>query len=38
VLSAHGFALSISTMADDVVDTTALDDELAELIRRYLAP
>jgi AcrR family transcriptional regulator len=37
VLSAHGFALSISTMADDEVDAEALDAELAELIRRYLA-
>ena len=37
VLSAHGFALSIATMADDGVRTADLDDELAELIRRYLA-
>jgi hypothetical protein len=37
VLSAHGFALSLATMTDDEVAAEALDAELAELIRRYLA-
>jgi AcrR family transcriptional regulator len=37
VLAAHGFALSLSTMTDEDVTTEALDAQLAELIRRYLA-
>lgn len=38
VLSAHGFALSLPTMTDGDVSADALDTELGELIRRYLAP
>lgn len=38
VLAAHGHALSAPTMTDDSVTTEALDAELAELVRRYLAP
>ena len=38
VLAAHGFVLSAHTMADDDVAQASLDQELAELVRRYLAP
>ncbi len=38
VLAAHGFVLSAHTMADDDVAQASLDEELAELVRRYLAP
>lgn len=38
VLAAHGFVLSAHTMADGDVSPAALDEELAELVRRYLAP
>lgn len=38
VLAAHGFVLSAHTMVDDVVDQSALDDELHALISRSLAP
>jgi len=37
VLATHGFVLSAHTMTDDVVDLELLDQELAELVRRYLA-
>ena len=37
VLAAHGFLLSASTMVDDQVGLAALDRELAEVVRRYLA-
>jgi AcrR family transcriptional regulator len=37
VLATHGFVLSAHTMTDDVVSRAALDEELAELVRRYLA-
>lgn len=37
VLAAHGFALSLTTMTDEGVSAEALDTELGELIRRYLA-
>ena len=36
VLAAHGFALSLPTMADGEVAADALDAELVELVRRYL--
>lgn len=38
VLAAHGSVLSAQTMADGSVTVDALDAELAELVRRYLAP
>lgn len=38
VLAAHGHLLSAHTMADDDVTLTALNQELHELVRRYLAP
>jgi AcrR family transcriptional regulator len=38
VLAAHGFALSVTTMTDDVRAAVDLDTELATLARRYLAP
>lgn len=38
VLAAHGFALSVATMADAEVDVADLDAELEELVRRHLAP
>lgn len=38
VLTTHGFALSVATMSDDQVATEALDQELTELVRRYLTP
>ncbi len=38
VLATHGFVLSAHTMTDGVVTATALDQELAELVRRCLAP
>lgn len=38
VLAAHGHALSAATMTDDTVSAEALDQELAELVRRYLVP
>jgi AcrR family transcriptional regulator len=37
VLAAHGFVLSVSTMADRARTEARLDQELTELIRRYLA-
>jgi AcrR family transcriptional regulator len=37
VLAAHGFALSLATMTDEGVSAEALDAELGELVRRYLA-
>lgn len=37
LLAAHGFALSLPTMTDEDVSADALDTELGELIRRYLA-
>ena len=37
VLTAHGFVLSALTMTDDTA-LTELDQELAEMIRRFLAP
>lgn len=37
VLASHGFVLSAHTMTDHDVTPTALDQELVELIRRYLA-
>jgi AcrR family transcriptional regulator len=36
-LAAHGFLFSAQTMADDDVTPDALERELAELVRRYLA-
>lgn len=38
LLTAHGFALSAPIMTDAVVGQAALDDELTDLLRRYLAP
>lgn len=38
ILAAHGNALSVATMSDDRTPVAAFDQELAELIRRYLAP
>lgn len=38
VLATHGYAISVGTMTDDRVTTDALDHELVELVRRYLAP
>lgn len=38
MLAAHGHALSIGTMTDDLVTPDALDEELRELVRRYLTP
>lgn len=38
LLAAQGFALSHQTMTGDEVTEDALDTELAELVRRYLAP
>jgi len=38
LLAAHGFVLSVHTMVDDDVTEEALDDELAELVRRAVAP
>lgn len=38
VLATHGYAISVGTMTDDQVGTDALDQELVELVRRYLAP
>ncbi len=38
VLAVHGYALSIGTMTDDGVSESALDAELVERVRRYLAP
>ena len=38
MLAAHGYLLSAHTMADDRTPLAALDQELAELVRRYLAP
>ena len=36
LLTAHGFALSAPIMTDAAVGQPVLDDELAELLRRYL--
>lgn len=38
VLAAHGHVISASTMTDGDIDTAALDEELFELVRRYLTP
>lgn len=38
VLSAHGFAISLHTMADDGPTEADFDAELTTLVRRYLAP
>jgi AcrR family transcriptional regulator len=38
VLAAHGFVLSAHTMTDEDLTSAALDQELAGLVRRYLAP
>ena len=38
VLAAHGFALSVATMTDDVLTLTDFDAQLVTLARRYLAP
>jgi AcrR family transcriptional regulator len=38
LLAAHGYLLSAHTMADDDVSLAALNQELQELVRRYLAP
>lgn len=38
VLAAHGFVISGHTMTDDDVAQAALDEELAEMVARYLAP
>lgn len=37
VLAGHGYLISARTMTDDDVTTAALDAELAELVKRYLA-
>lgn len=38
VLTAHGFLFSAHTMTDEAVTNAGLDHELAELVRRFLAP
>lgn len=38
LLTAHGFAISAPIMTDVAVGQAALDDELTELLRRYLTP
>lgn len=38
VLACHGFVLSAQTMVDDAVTPDALDEELAEILNRALAP
>lgn len=38
VLAAHGFALSVTTMTDDVLAPADFDSQLADLARRYLEP
>lgn len=38
LLTAHGFALSAPIMTDAAVGQPVLDDEFAELLRRYLTP
>ena len=38
LLAAHGFVLSVHTMVDDEATEAELDDELATLITRTLAP
>ena len=38
VLAAHGFALSVATMTDDVLAPADFDAQLHTLARRYLAP
>jgi AcrR family transcriptional regulator len=38
LLAAHGYVLSAHTMVDDAVDEDTLDDQLAALVRGYLAP
>lgn len=38
VLAAHGFALSVATMTDDVLTPADFDAQLGTLARRYLAP
>jgi len=38
LLAAHGYLLSAHTMADEGIDLAGLDQELDELVRRYLAP
>lgn len=37
LLAVHGFVLSNHTMTDSTVTQAQLDDELAEMVRRYLA-
>lgn len=38
MLAAHGFAISVHTMADDDLSQADFDSELTTLVRRYLAP
>ncbi len=38
ILAAHGFAVSVHTMANDGLAITDFDDGLVDLTRRYLAP
>lgn len=38
LLTAHGFVISAPIMTDATVAQSTLDDELADLLRRYLAP
>lgn len=38
MLAAHGFLFSAHTMADDAITTDELDRQLAQLVRRFLAP
>ena len=38
VLAAHGFALSVATMTDDVLAPADFDAQLVTLVWRYLAP
>ena len=38
LLAVHGFVLSVHTMVDDDVTEEALDAELADLVRRAVAP
>jgi hypothetical protein len=38
VLTAHGFVISAHTMVDDRVSWADLDDELATVLTRTLAP
>jgi AcrR family transcriptional regulator len=38
ILAAHGFAISVHTMADDGLTRADFDAELTALVQRYLAP